>query len=258
MPTIYFKGRVLPTAVQISFTDIPQVKWVWQEEGITFDFVIRIMKSQVEVECKLDRYEDGYMVEIHRRAFDLARACVNVAAFGTGFGVTVSFDEFIGPNGISSSLVFTNPHLIAECTAFKMNPVTLEEKRNLEAILALVMREPALFMALNDLIQAVSTPHMAPANCGRILDGLRKLVAPGIEPKRGWPIFQTTIQTDEPYLSFISEHSKKPRHGEHVRIDGPTTTEIAKRTWIIMNRFLEFRKRGNLPLPLAEFPILKG
>lgn len=258
MPTVYFKGRVLPAAVQVSFTDIPQVKWVWEEENITFDFAVRIINSQVEVECKLDRYQDNYMVEIHRRAFDLARACVNVAAFGTGFGITVFFEQFVGPNGIPSALVFTNPHLAPECTAFKMNPVTLEEKRNLEVILALVMREPAVFMALNDLIEAVSVPHMVPTNCGRILDGLRKLVTPGIEPKQGWPIFQKTIQADEPYLSFISEHSKKPRHGEHIRIDGPTTTEIARRTWIIMNRFLEFRKRGNLPLPLAEFPLLKG
>ena len=112
MPTVYFKGRVLPAPVQISFTDIPQVNWVWEEKNIAFDFVIRITKSQVEVECKLDRYQDDYMVEIHRRAFDLARACVNVAAFATGFGVSVIFEEFVGPDGIPSALLFPNPHLV--------------------------------------------------------------------------------------------------------------------------------------------------
>jgi hypothetical protein len=134
----------------------------------------------------------------------------------------------------------------------------MQEKKDLAEILGLVMREPALFMALNDLIHAVSTPHMTPANCGRVVDGLRKLVAPNMDPKQGWPIFQKTINADELYLTFISEHSKEPRHGGHVRIDGPTTTEIARRTWAIMNRFLEFRKRGNLPLPLADFPVLRG
>jgi hypothetical protein len=258
MPTVYFKGRVLPATVQISFTDIPKVKWVWEEESITFDFAIQIAKSQVEVECKLDRYQDDYMVEIHRRAFDLARACVNVGAFGTGFAMTVFFDQFVGPNGVPSSLLFTNPLYAAECTAFKASPETPEEKRNLEAVLSLVMREPAVFMALNDLIEAVSTHHMVATNCGRMLDGLRKLVAPNVEPKQAWPIFQAAIQADEPYLSFISEHSKEHRHGGRIRIDGPTTVEIGKRAWIIMNRFLEFKKRGNLPLPLAEFPPLKG
>jgi hypothetical protein len=221
-------------------------------------FTIRITKSQIDVECRLDRYQDDYLVELHRRAFDLARACVNVAAFGTGFGISVFFDKFIGPNGVPTDLLFINPHLVGVCTAFKMNPATIKEKRDLEKILGIVMTEPALFMALNDLIQGASVPHMTPANCGRVVDALRKLVTPGIEPKQGWPIFQQIVQADEAYLTFISEHSKKPRHGEHIRIDGPTTMEIAKRTWIIMNRFLEYRIRGNQPLPLAEFPQLTG
>jgi hypothetical protein len=258
MPTVYFKGRVLPPMVEISFTDIPEAHWKWPEEDLTLDFIIRISKSRIEVGCRMDRYQDEFMTEIHRRAFDLARACVNVAAFATGFGVSVIFEEFVGPNGIPSALLVTNPHLAGECTAFKMGPVTTQEKKDLGAILGLVMSEPALFMALNDLIHAVSTHHMTPANCGRVVDGLRKLVAPSMDPKQGWPIFRQTINTDELYLTFISEHSKEPRYGGHIRIDGPTTTEIARRTWAIMNRFLEVRKRGNQPLSLTEFPLLKG
>jgi hypothetical protein len=258
MPTVYFRGIVLPTTVEISFTDIPQAKWKWDEENLTIDFIVRITKSKIEVQCDLDRYQDDYLGELHRRAFDLARACVNVAAFATGFGVTVFFDNFIAPNGIQSALLFTSPHVVAECTAFKMNPQTQEEKKALSKILGLVMSEPALFMALNDLIQAVSVPHMAPANCGRVIDGLRKLVVPGVEPKQAWPIFQAAIHADAAYLNFISEHSKIPRHGGHIRIDGATTTEISRRTWAIMNRFIELRKRGIQSLPLAEFPLLTG
>jgi hypothetical protein len=258
LPTVHFLGRILPSSVKISFTDIPKAKWEWVETGLSLAFVVHITESVIDVECSLDHYQDDYMAELHRRAFDLARACVNVAAFGTGFGVFVFFDKFIGPNGIPADLLFTNPHLVGESTAFKMNPVTIDEKRDLEKILGIVMTEPGLFMALNDLIQGVSVLHMTPTNCGRVVDALRKLVTPGIEPKQGWPIFQQIFKVDEPYLTFISEHSKKPRHGEHIRIDGPTTTEIAKRTWIIMNRFLEYRKRGNQPLPLVEFPLLKG
>jgi len=258
MSTVYFRGRVLPAPVEISFNDIPQSNWEWQEEGLTLHFTVRITKSKIEVECNLDRYHDDYIVELHRRAYDLARASINVAAFATGFGVTVFFDEFVGPNGIPTPRVFTNPQLVPECTSFKMNPSTIQEKKDLEAILGIVMSEPALFMALNDLIYGVSTPHMTPVNCGRVVDALRKLIAPDVEPKQGWPIFQNTIHADESYLTFISEHSKEQRHGGHVRIDGPTTTKIAVRTWAIMNRFLEFRKRGNQPLPLTEFPLLRG
>jgi hypothetical protein len=258
MPTVYFRGRVLPKPIEISFTDIPQSDWVWQEEGLTLHFVVRITKSVVEVECRLDRFQNDYIAELHRRAYDLARASVNVAAFATGFGVTVFFDEFVGPNGIPTALIFPNPDLAPICTSFKMPPNTPEEKKDLETILQIVMSEPALFMALNDLIQGVSTPHMTPVNCGRVVDALRKLVAPGIEPKQGWPVFQATLQADAAYLTFISEHSKEARHGGHIRIDGPTTNEIALRTWAIMNRFLEFKKRGSQPLPQSEFPLLRG
>ena len=258
MPTVYFRGMVLPQTVAISFTDIPQGKWEWLEEGLTLNFTVRITESKVEVECKLDRYKDDYLVELHRRALDLARACVNIAAFASGYCVTVFLGEFVGPTGTTSALLFSASYLASECTAFKMNPSTLEEKQNLSNVLTLVMSEPALFMALNALIEGISIPHMAPINCGRVLDGLRKLVVPGIDAKKAWPVFQATMQVDEAYLAFISEHSKNPRHGENVRIDGPTTMEISKRAWVIMNRFLEFRKRGSLPLPLAEFPLLKG
>jgi hypothetical protein len=258
MPTVSFIGRVLPAPVQISFTDIPKPSWEWVEEHIKIDFTIHIEKSRVQVDCELDSYKDEYMVELHRRVFDLARVCVNVAAFGTGFGLYVIFEQFVLPNGVVTELIFTAPpDLVAECTAFKMNAVTTEEKKVMEQILALVMGEPALFMLLNDLIQCLSIPHVTPVNCGRVIDGLRKLITPG-DPEKAWPPFRNEMHVDEAYTKFVSENSKEHRHGGHLRIDGPTTTEILKRTWIIMNRFIEYRKSGNKPLSLTKFPLLMG
>jgi hypothetical protein len=259
MPTLFYRGRILPSPVKVSFQDIPTVKWTLPGSGLTLDLIVRISESKVEVECTLDPYQDQYDNEIYWRALDAARACVNVAGFATGYGMTVFFDEFVRPDGTIAPLIFAAPiEILAECKAYKVNPVTLGDKKTLEQILLLVMTEPPLFTVLNDLIQAVALPHVIPANCGRVLDALRKLIAPGTEPKQGWPVFRGTIHVDEAYTTFISEHSKNPRHGELVRYGGHITTEILKRTWIIMNRFLEFRKRGNQPLPLADFPVLKG
>jgi hypothetical protein len=47
-----------------------------------------------------------------------------------------------------------------------------------------------------------------------------------------------------------------PRHGDPAHIPAITTTEITRRSWKIMNRFFEYKKRDNGPLPLAEFPLL--
>jgi hypothetical protein len=173
--------------------------------------------------------------------------------------VTVVLEEFVRPDGITSNIFLTTtPEVVAECKAYKMAPTTLEDRKTLEHVLGLVMGEPALFIALNDLIHAITVPNMVPGNCGRVVDAIRKLVAPALEPKPGWQVFRETLNFDEAYTTFISEHSKKPRHGELVRIERDATTEILRRTWAIMNRLLEYRKRGNQPLPLAEFPVLKG
>lgn len=259
MPTVRFLGKVLPAPVQISFTDIPLGKWKWEEEGINIGISVRINRSFVEVDCEVPTYKSEYFVELYRRAFDVARTCVNVAAFATGYGVSLVLESFVGPDGTVSQIMFRVPDdIVAQCTAFKMNPETLDERRTLEQVLTLMMTELPLFGLLNDLIQCTHTSHVTPTNCARVIDGLRKLIVPGIEPAKAWPLFRDAMHVDEAYTKFISEHSKDTRHGGSVRIDGPNTMEILKRTWIIMNRFIHFRKCGNQPLPLTDFPLLAG
>jgi hypothetical protein len=258
MPIVRFVGRVLPFVVKVSFTDVPEATWEETGIGITMKFRIRVEQSIVNVECEVNEYREDYLPMFHMRAFDLARACVDVAVFNTGFGLTVAFDTFIRPDGVPTALFFTNPALPEICTASKMNPQTQEDREELGKILRIVMQEPPLFMALNDLTQAISIPHHGPTNAGRILDGLRKIVAPDLEPRNGWPIFRDIVRADEQYLALIMEHAKNTRHGDRTYIDGETTMEIVKRAWTIMNRFLEYRKSGNLPLSPEIFPTLNG
>jgi hypothetical protein len=258
MPIVRFLGRVMPAAVAISFDNIPQARWEAQEIGLQMAFTVRIVQSAVEVEIEVNRYIPDDLPHLFIRANDLARTCVDTVSFAMGWGLTMYFETFITPDGASLTLMNQNYPLAGLCTAFRFPPVSPQDRIDFQQVLLLVMGDPALFMALNDLIQANSVPHQAPTNCGRVLDGLRKLITPGSEPKQGWPIFRAAIQADEAYTSFITEHSKLPRHGDRSYISGVITTEIVKRTWIIMNRFLEFRKRGNQPLPLAEFPLLVG
>lgn len=64
------------------------------------------------------------------------------------------------------------------------------------------------------------------------------------------------LNLHEDYLSFITDQSKGPRHGD---IKGGGFLEIRdtiQRSWTVMNRFLEFKKRGDNRLPLADFPLL--
>lgn len=46
--------------------------------------------------------------------------------------------------------------------------------------------------------------------------------------------------------------------GESVGFSGAVTTEVTRRSWVIMNRFMEYRLRGDKPLDAKEFPLLSG
>jgi hypothetical protein len=181
-----------------------------------------------------------------------------VWAFAKGVFPTLYLETFLPPDGTTQLLVPQNPVVAALCSSYKFDNNTPSENANLDKVIRLLISDRALFMPLNELSMANTLPHLGPANCGRVLDGLRKLIVPGVDPKKAWPIFQATLNADDKYLEFISDLSTNPRHGDRTHIPAAPVIESMKRTWVIMDRFIEYRKRGNQSLPLADFPLLKG
>jgi hypothetical protein len=68
---------------------------------------------------------------------------------------------------------------------------------------------------------------------------------------------RAALNATKPYVQSITEMSHGTRHGdwstERSEEEARKTTE---RAWILMNRFLEYRKRGDQSLPLTDFPLL--
>jgi hypothetical protein len=88
---------------------------------------------------------------------------------------------------------------------------------------------------------------------------LRKIVAPGEKkPVRGWAVLQGIVNVDQRFTEWVSELSIDPRHGGWSNADEAKIKEAVRRCWVVMNRFIEYRKRGNQPLPLSKFPVLHG
>jgi hypothetical protein len=166
-------------------------------------------------------------------------------------------DTFTKPNGETVPLSFSQPLVAPECTAYRLPYSSPAEREDFHKALLAIRTEPALFMALNDLTETLYVPDQIPTNCGRVLDGLRKILAPDMEPKPGWVHFHGLLGIDPPYRRWISDQSTNPRHGDRTGISGPVATEILTRTWAIMNRFIEYRKGGSTPLSPPRFPILK-
>jgi hypothetical protein len=58
------------------------------------------------------------------------------------------------------------------------------------------------------------------------------------------------------YQEWVSKQSTGTRHGDNAFVPGAVSSEAMLRTWAILNRFLEYRKRGSQPLTVPDFPEL--
>jgi hypothetical protein len=255
MVKIHFIGRLWPAVVQIDVR-LPDLTWRCEEHNIEPLFRVVIGNSFVNVECELERYDPIYFLEMYRRASDLARCAVNVVAFATGYGMTVVLETFISPDGAPSAIAPQDPSVAPLCTAYSLQP---ERQADLNSVVAIVTTNPDLIFTLNDLIEAITIPHVAPVNCARAMDRLKHLIA-GPDSKseaHAWKQMRDALRVSEGYLKTITEASKDPRHGRPGHTPGRITSEATRHAWAVTNRYLEYRKRGGVtPLPPDEFPLL--
>ena len=113
-----------------------------------------------------------------------------------------------------------------------------------------------LYRAFNDLIDTQIMPHISLVNCARVIDSIRRMIAPGVRDRHGWAAMHEALNIAEPYLKWITTQSKGPRHADSSQVSAGAQTEATERAWKIMNRYLEYRKRGSQPLKAPDFPEL--
>lgn len=250
MPTVHFLGKILPRTVRITLDDGPTLKWESADNGLIMEFTNHITNSQIDIECKLNRYTSGDFAQIHKRAVDICRASVDLASFNTGRGLLVDIESFVDPSGAISAIEIKDDNLAQLCTAFTLTA-------GFAQIHTMVLQDWRRFRVLNDLIGAITQQHAAPVNCARAIEGLRYLIAsPDASTTKAWKQMRDVLRIDEAYLKFITDHSVDPRHGKPVHIPGNVTSEVTRRAWIVMNRYFEYLKNGEKPLPENDFPIL--
>jgi len=248
MPTVRFTGRVLPAARNFCIACRPTFSWKADDLGLEMTFRVNIQDGNVRIECEVNRFDKtAHFMPLFLRAYDIVTACVDLAAFANGEVLTVVLESFTDPTGASIPIATRRPSLAALVTAAR------PDTRDFEKILRIVLAEPALFMALRDLIEALSSPQRAAVICARAIGNLGPFFRPSDGPSEtGWLALRDKLQISKTYLQRIT----------HPSVDGPVrdreggTADVTHRAWIVMNRFLEYLKRDGQPLPLSEFPLL--
>jgi len=252
MPRLRLIGRVLPSARILTISNYPRLTFPATEIGLDLTFNVQIQDNIITVDCDANKWSKAdHLMPIYMRAVDIVRAAVDLVCFATGDGLTVILETLIEPDGTQTHIVPQQPELAALGTALTTRP------DGYSRLLPLVLRNITLIHALRDLIDAVTQVHISPRACGRVLDGLRQIMAPDDPPNRGWDKVRRSLQIDRPYLQMVTDQSVGPRHADPAHIPGDVTHELTKRTWTIMNRYFEFILRGGTePLPTSEFPLL--
>jgi hypothetical protein len=247
---IRFTGRVLPAFHTITADNTQRIDL--SDEAFRSVIAIQIKDSVVTVDCDVDSYRAEMTGELYRRAFRLAKAALDLISFSTGNGLFLILDHCTPPTGESRAINFHYPDAPGLCTAYTINST--------EFTIALVnsLKEQALLMALSDLAETITWPDCATIHCARAVEGIRTLIDPNPDRAAGWATMHKSLNCTDRYLRLITDTSRDHRHGYYTPVTNLTAEEVRNRAWTIMNRFLEYRKRGNQPLPITDFPLLGG
>jgi hypothetical protein len=254
MKMIQFSGRVLPPSYEITLDPIPQVSCFFPDFNMRVGFRVAVRESIVTVDCYCPEFDpDVHFIPIYIRAIDVARAPIDVFAFGKGLGFFLIIDSMKNSDGTISPLPLMDPSLEALATAItRLSPEKFRE------LLGQVMLEPALYRLLRDLNRVLTETHVAPQCAFRAIEGIRHLISPNEANKiKSWERLRSLLRISRSYLSLVTDHSIAPRHGQTVHVPGRIQADLVQRAWSITNRYFEFRLRGGIePLPESEFPTL--
>jgi hypothetical protein len=256
MPTVRFRGRIMPGHDPITTPPLPPFETV-HSDGKKYVYTVRIEFSVIHVVCVVESFHPDWDISpLLIDAIVASRAALDCLCFAHGLGLSAVIEWMIQPDGIEKPLRYTHSQLKPHCTAFNLTP-GYTGKDDFAAMYTLVLREPGLLFALNELLVAITLPEYLQVNCARAIESLRTMLVPKDSGRaKGWVELRRVLCVEESYVRHVIDASVAPRHGEKTFPTRAEGREILDRAWIIMNRFLEFRKRGSFGLPVNEFPVL--
>lgn len=257
MDTIRFTGRVLPKRVVDLDVTFPQMEWDVSETGATYKILLKLIisKSLVYLDVLTPTYAEAHFDIYYVYAIRLLQTAIGMVSFSTGIALTIVLEKAVKPNGTITTLLIHDPRLAPLCKSFKP---TENDTDAFAKLFNIVFSDPNIMMAMHDLAESIRVPDVGIVNCARVMDRIKHSLSPTdtISDADKWEFMRETLNLSEPYIKEVTSTSRSPRHGRVSYIDGTQTNKVLSRSWIIMDRFLEYRKRGSIKLPIADFPLL--
>ena len=235
MPQIEFAGYVEPTFLKINAQSIKPIPW--KDTNLPpFVFMYRIKEAEVSIICEIETVDEFAVNYTHLVVYSFVASVINCLGFAKAEGFRLILNSCTIPGKEPASLHSGNPILTSICS------FTSQE------ILDMMMADRRIARPLGDLAETRNNPMDSYINVQRAIDGIGLLLSDEEEPSKRWKAIRESLNLSRPYLQFISDLSRGPRHGSTAPVSMVNVAEVQARGWIVMNRFLEFRKRGNVKL----------
>ncbi len=244
-----YGGRVLPEVLALDVQHVPTFTMEATDDAPAAKFAIEVREGRFLVDVEVERFNGHVANALLVPATDLVRVLVEVVGFSDGVPYSVMVDHVLQPDGQRQKVVFADRRMAARCTAFS--------KDDVGRVVSMAASDLRLARALSDLMMSLSIPHYSPISCGRVAEAILNLLT-GSKGPAAWAEMRSVLRVDEAYLKLLTEHSKKPRHGDRVRVEAAVTTELLGRAWTLLNRYVAYRLGDDKPLDPLNFPVLGG
>lgn len=106
--------------------------------------------------------------------YHLLRQNLDIISFVKGIGLTLIMETCALPNAEPLPIRSMDRTVADFCTL------------SIEEIIRLTEPDPRILKHMHDLAYCLSHPLEIPVNCGRAVEGISKLIAPGAETKQRW------------------------------------------------------------------------
>lgn len=257
MFTVRFVGRLFHSPINLYLEsptltlDDPELGHSG-ENGQKETHYLKIENGEAVLTCSSTHYDEVNRIYIYIRALHFTKACLALHTFSTGLGGTVSYERSIEPDGSVRPIAFFKTSLQALCKSYSL-------PNNFNEMLRLGVQHQELMYAIIDVTQAISEPASFALGGARAIERLRSLVAgPSLSREEAWPLLCKALQVDKAYLTYITAHSRAPRHGQDFTHTSEIQNTVIERCWTLIDRSVEYLRRNREPLPLDLFPLLTG
>src|ERR1700730_18766460 len=243
-----FFGRVLPERIPLKVA-LPEWTSELTEFGLRYRVTIQIADGQLIVPVII---ESG-QIDVHTLR-NLVENDIRIATDLIGYIIGGSFDvDMISATSDAGPSVVFGIKVPALEVARGAQTTSIESE-----LLNAVAQEIPARLVLADFREAIRNPVGTGFFCYRAVEAVMQSIKahPDERDAVAWKTLRDRLQIDRAFIAEIKKHADYPRHGKVSSINDADRAKVFRLTDQIVRRYLEFLRRGKIPLSASEFPSL--